>query len=352
LKELTTKLQIPVIEMNQVGAQGSLIFDGRSIVLDATGKLVDELAAFDEDFRVYNLSGGELRGSQEVQVETDPHEIALIHRALVFGIRDYFGKNGFRKALIGFSGGLDSSLVGALACEALGPENVKGILMPSMYSTDHSVKDAQDLARNLGCASEIVPIKEAYDVFKKLLDPVFRGAPEDVTEQNIQARVRAVILMSISNKEKSIVLNTSNKSEAAMGYGTLYGDLVGSLSVLGDVYKSQIFEIARYINRNGVVIPENTISKPPSAELAPGQKDSDALPEYDILDPILFQLIEKGQRPQAIIDLGFDPYEVNRVVNIMGKVGFKLFQTPPALRVSPKAFGSGYQLPLVANFSR
>ena len=352
LKELTAKLQIPVIEMNQVGVQGSLIFDGRSMILNSEGELVDELAAFSEDFRTYDLTADGVAGMQPVQEDAETHEIALIHRALVFGIRDYFEKNGFRKALIGFSGGLDSSLVGALACEALGAENVKGVLMPSMYSTDHSVKDAQDLAANLGCESEIVPIKEAYDVFKKLLDPVFKGAPEDVTEQNIQARVRAVILMSISNKEKSIVLNTSNKSEAAMGYGTLYGDLVGSLSVLGDVYKSQIFEIAKYINRNGVIIPENTISKPPSAELASGQKDSDSLPEYDILDPILFQLIERGQRPQDIIDFGFDPNEVNRVFSIMGKVGFKLFQTPPALRVSPKAFGSGYQLPLVAHFGR
>jgi len=352
LKDLTAKLQIPVIELNQVGAQGSLIFDGRSMILSAEGELLGELEAFEEDFKIIELSANGLSGVENRPEHSEHHEIALIHRALVFGIRDYFEKNGFRKALIGFSGGLDSSLVGALACEALGAENVKGVLMPSMYSTDHSVKDAQDLAANLGCESEIVPIKEAYDVFKKLLDPVFRDAPEDVTEQNIQARVRAVILMSISNKENSIVLNTSNKSEAAMGYGTLYGDLVGSLSVLGDVYKSQIFEIAKYMNRNGVIIPENTISKPPSAELAPGQKDSDAIPEYHILDPILFQLIEKGQRPKDIIDFGFDSYEVGRVVSIMGRVGFKLFQTPPALRVSPKAFGSGYQLPLVANFSR
>lgn len=351
LREYAKKSRSALIEVNQVGAHGSLIFDGRSIIIDEERSFQDELNAFSEDLRLYQLVGSEIKPLQQKQKEISYSEPALIYQGLVLGIRDYFVKNGFKKALVGFSGGLDSALVGALACEALGAENVKGILMPSMYSTDHSLKDAIDLATNLGCEYEIVPIKEGFDVFVKMLEPVFKGTAEDVTEQNIQARVRAVILMAISNKQGYIVLNTSNKSEAAMGYGTLYGDLIGSLSVLGDVYKTQVVEIAKYINREREIIPVNTIVKPPSAELVPGQKDSDSLPIYDVLDPILFQLIEKGLSGQQVINLGFDETEVKRIEQIMSKVGFKLFQTPPALRVSPRAFGSGFQLPLVARFT-
>jgi len=351
LRDQSTKHQLPIIEINQVGAQGQLIFDGRSIIMKDNGEYFDELNAFEEDLRFYTLTNLQIKALQPKQDITSYSESASIYNALVFGIRDYFIKNGFKKALLGLSGGLDSALVAALACEALGSENVKGVLMPSMYSTGHSIKDAEDLAKNLGCEYEIVPIKEGYEVFKKMLESVFKGAAEDVTEQNIQARVRAVILMSISNKQGYVVLNTSNKSEAAMGYGTLYGDLIGSLSVLGDVYKTQVFEIAKYINREKEIIPQNTIVKPPSAELTPGQKDSDSLPLYDILDPILFQLIEKGLGGEEVINLGFDKKEVNRIMQMMSKVGFKLFQTPPALRVSPCAFGSGFKLPLVAKFN-
>ena len=351
LRDHSTKTRTAIVEVNQVGAQGSLIYDGRSIIVDEQRSFFDELNAFSEDLRLYQFTETQIKPLQLKQKETSLSESALIYQALVLGIRDYFSKNGFTKALVGFSGGLDSALVGALACEALGPENVKGILMPSMYSTDHSLKDAIDLANNLGCEYEIVPIKEGFDVFVKMLEPVFKGAAEDVTEQNIQARVRAVILMAISNKQGYIVLNTSNKSEAAMGYGTLYGDLIGSLSVLGDVYKTQVVEVANYINREREIIPVNTIVKPPSAELSPGQKDSDSLPLYEVLDPILFQLIEKGLSVREVIDLRFDETEVNRISQIMSRVGFKLFQTPPALRVSPRAFGSGFQLPLVAKFT-
>jgi len=356
LRSISNKCHSPIIEVNQVGAQGQLIYDGRSILLnehkvDDKESYFDELNAFDEDLRFYQFDKSEFKALQSKQANVSYSEAALIYKALVFGIRDYFEKNGFKKALLGLSGGLDSALVAALACAALGAENVKGILMPSMYSTDHSIKDAEDLAINLGCEYEIVPIKEGFDVFKKMLEPIFKGAPEDVTEQNIQARVRAVILMSISNKQGHVVLNTSNKSEAAMGYGTLYGDLIGSLSVLGDVYKTQVIEVASYINREEVIIPVNTITKPPSAELAPEQKDSDSLPVYEVLDPILFQLIEKGLSGNEVIELGFDKNEVRRIEQIMSKVGFKLFQTPPALRVSPCAFGSGFKLPLVAKFN-
>jgi len=350
LRKVSTSSHLNIIEVNQVGAQGSLIYDGRSIVMKTNGECFDELNVFEDDFRLYQLNKGEFKALQPKQEIVSYTEAALIYKALVLGIKDYFKKNGFKKALIGFSGGLDSALVGALACAALGPENVKGILMPSMYSTDHSVNDAKDLAENLGCEYEIVPIKRGFDVFNEMLAPIFKGAPEDVTEQNIQARVRAIILMSISNKQGYIVLNTSNKSEAAMGYGTLYGDLVGSLSVLGDVYKTQVVEVALYINRDREIIPTNTITKSPSAELSPNQKDSDSLPLYEVLDPILFQLIEKGLSAEEVIELGFDEAVVKRTVKIMSKVGFKLFQTPPALRVSPRAFGSGLRLPLVAKF--
>lgn len=350
LRLISSNFQSSIIEVNQVGAQGQLIYDGRSIVMDRSGEVIDELKLFEEDLKVYQLVNGVLKALQSKQKIEVYSEAAIIHKALVFGIRDYFEKNGFKKALIGFSGGLDSALVGALAAEALGAENIKGILMPSMYSTDHSIDDAKALADNLGCEYAIVPIKEGFDVFKSMLEPIFQGAPEDLTEQNIQARVRAVILMSISNKQGYVVLNTSNKSEAAMGYGTLYGDLVGSLSVLGDVYKTQVVDIALHINRDREIIPSNTITKPPSAELCPNQKDSDSLPLYEVMDPILFQLIEKGLSEKEVIALGFDEEEVKRITKIMSRVGFKLFQTPPALRVSPRAFGSGLKLPLVAKF--
>lgn len=354
LRKLSERLQIGAVEVNQVGAQGELIFDGRSLVVRSSDGFVDELIAFEEDFKLFQLEGATIKSLQP-RVNGDNYtETALLYRALVLGIRDYFGKSGLKKALIGFSGGIDSSLVAVLACEALGAENVKGVLMPSMYSTSHSVKDAEDLARNLGCEYEIVPIKAGFDTFMEMLQPVFEDQNEsdvDLTEQNIQARVRAVILMAISNKQGYVVLNTSNKSEAAMGYGTLYGDLIGSISVLGDVYKTQVFQLANYINRDREIIPEHAISKPPSAELKPGQKDSDSLPLYHIMDPILYLLIEKNLSAEQVVALGHDKNEVQRIVSIMGKVGFKLFQTPPALRVSPRAFGSGLKLPLVAKRS-
>lgn len=352
LKSLSERLGVGVVEVNQIGAQGQLIFDGRSLIVHSKEEYADELHAFQEDFKLFRL---EEKSIKSLQPQREGHftEVELIYEALVLGIKDYFQKNGLQKALIGLSGGIDSSIVAALACQALGPENVKGILMPSMYSTGHSVKDAEDLANNLGFEYEIVPIKGGFDAFMATLDPVFQDVDDsdvDLTEQNIQARVRAVILMAISNKQGYIVLNTSNKSEAAMGYGTLYGDLIGSLSVLGDVYKTQVFQLAHYINRDRELIPEHAISKPPSAELKPGQKDSDSLPLYDVLDPILYLLIEKNLTRSQIVALGHDEDEVDRIVRLMSRVGFKLFQTPPALRVSPRAFGSGLNLPLVAKF--
>ncbi|MFB5945118.1 NAD+ synthase [Albibacterium profundi] len=354
IKAVSQQLATGMVEVNQVGAQGQLIFDGRSVVVNSTEGYFDKLKAFQEDFKLFRLEGKSLQSLQP-KIDTEKYtETALLYEALVLGIRDYFDKNGLKKALIGLSGGIDSSLVAALACEALGAENVKGILMPSMYSTGHSVKDAEDLANNFGFEYEIVPIKGGYDAFIEMLNPVFGtedSAEVDLTEQNIQARVRAVVLMAISNKQGYVVLNTSNKSEAAMGYGTLYGDLVGAISVLGDVYKTQVFELSRYVNRNQQLIPEHAINKAPSAELKPGQKDSDSLPVYEILDPILYLLIEKNLSTSQIVELGHDKNEVERIVRMMSRVGFKLFQTPPALRVSPRAFGSGLNLPLVAKLA-
>jgi NAD+ synthase (glutamine-hydrolysing) len=237
-----------------------------------------------------------------------------------------------------------------LAVEALGKENVRSILLPSRFSSDHSVKDAEDLANNLGSPYDIIPIEDAYKSFSHIMEPFFEGLPFNVTEENIQARTRGVILMALSNKFGYILLNTSNKSEAAVGYGTLYGDMNGGLSVIGDVYKTEVFELARYINRDNEIIPRNTITKPPSAELRPNQKDSDSLPDYDILDTILYQYIEKRQGPNELIEMGFDEKIVHRILKLVNTNEYKRYQTPPMLRVSPKAFGMGRRMHIVGKY--
>ncbi len=274
----------------------------------------------------------------------------LIFDALVMGIKDYFGKMGFSKAILGLSGGIDSALTLVLAAEALGKENVFAVLLPSQFSSEHSVADAIALAENLGCRYEIIPIAPAFHSVTELLKPVFEDHPFNVTEENIQARLRAVILMAISNKFGYILLNTSNKSEAAVGYGTLYGDMCGGLAVLGDVYKTQVYELANYVNRHKEIIPLNTISKPPSAELRPGQKDSDSLPEYDLLDKILFGYIEQSLSPEQLIAQGCDPALVHRVLKMVNTNEYKRYQSAPILRVSPKAFGMGRRMPVVGKY--
>lgn len=273
-----------------------------------------------------------------------------MHDAIVTGIRDYFGKLGLKKAILGLSGGIDSALTAVLAVRALGAENVWGVLMPSEYSTGHSVTDAKDLAVNLGIRHDIVPIRSVFDVYEGLLNPLFEGKQADVTEENIQARIRGMILMALSNKFGHILLNTSNKSEFAVGYGTLYGDMCGGLAVLGDVYKTEIYKLAAYVNKDGEVIPLNSICKPPSAELRPGQKDSDSLPEYDTLDPVLFQYIENRIGPAELMEMGFDPAMVNRILRLVNINEFKRFQAPPVIRVSNKAFGAGRRLPIVGKY--
>lgn len=347
LVALCKKTQLPAFEINQVGGQGDMLFDGRSLVMDAKGEIVDELIAFKEETKYYQFNKS-IIAEEPFVLKSNPSETALIHGALVLGIKDFFEKQGFKKAVLGLSGGLDSALVAALACEALGAENVLAVLLPSIYSTDHSLKDALDLVENTGCIHQVIPIKNAVLTFENLLAPVFQGKEADLTEENIQARSRGLILMAISNKLGHIALNTSNKSECAVGYGTLYGDMVGSLSVLGDVYKTQAFELARYINREHEIIPINTIVKPPSAELRPGQKDSDSIPDYPILDPILFQYIDKGKSASEIIALGFEKDTVERVLKLVDNAEFKRYQAPPILRVSNKAFGRARIMPVVS----
>ncbi|GET26717.1 NAD+ synthase [Prolixibacter sp. NT017] len=336
---------IPIVYVNQVGAQTEIIFDGGSLFIDANGDVVSEMAYFEEDFRIIDT---ENTNSKDTLREYEP--IEKIHDALVLGIRDYFGKMGFKQATLGLSGGIDSAVTVVLAVLALGPENVRVLLMPSKYSSEHSITDARDLAENLGIQYEIVNIHEMVDAFDHSLAPVFEGREPDVTEENIQARIRGTLMMAISNKFGHILLNTSNKSEAAVGYGTLYGDMNGGLSVLGDVYKSDVFAMARFMNREREVIPENTIIKPPSAELRPDQKDSDSLPDYDILDKILFNYIELAKSPREIIEMGFEEDTVHMAVRKVNINEYKRFQTPPILRVSSKAFGFGRKMPLVAKY--
>ena len=257
---------------------------------------------------------------------------------------------GFSKAIVASSGGIDSAVVLALACEALGSDNVHALLMPSQFSTGHSVSDAEQLSKNLNNPYDVLPIKDIFDSFGKTLEPVFKDLPFSVAEENLQSRIRGALVMALSNKFGSILLNTSNKSELATGYGTLYGDMAGGLGVLGDLYKLQVYELAKYVNRNSEIIPENILTKAPSAELRPGQKDSDSLPDYSILDPILFQYIERRQGPKEIIAMGNDAALVTRILKLVNTNEYKRNQFCPIIRVSPKAFGVGRRVPIVGKY--
>ncbi len=355
------KYNLPLIYVNHVGSQTELIFDGGSMVSDAQGKIVEELKYFEEDIKYFEFNPKN-SGVKALKKNNLPSSVfsktERIHRALILGIKDYFTKMNFQKALVGLSGGIDSALVLALAAEALGNKNVKAILMPSEFSSDHSVIDAQTLAKNLGCPHEIIAINKNYDGVLKNLNPFFKNLPFNIAEENIQARLRAIFLMAFTNKFGYILLNTTNKSEAAVGYGTLYGDMCGGLSVLGDVYKTEVYELANFINRKFsasgknkfAIIPKNTIEKPPSAELRPGQKDSDSLPPYEVLDKILFDYIEGHKSPQEIIKTGFEKKLVSRIMNLVNSNEYKRYQMPPVLRISPKAFGMGRRMPIVGKY--
>lgn len=339
------KYKLPIFYINQIGAQTELVFDGGSVFINADGEIVKELNYFAEDYLIVDTANV---GEKLFQPKADTTE--KIHDALVLGIRDYFRKMGFKRATLGLSGGIDSAVTAVLAVRALGAENVRVLLMPSKYSSGHSVEDARQLAENLKIRYDIVKIQDAVDKFNEELEPLFEGTTPDVTEENIQARARGIYVMAISNKFGHILLNTTNKSECAVGYGTLYGDMNGGLAVLGDVYKTDVFKLSRFMNKDGELIPENTIIKPPSAELRPDQKDTDSLPEYEILDQILFSYIELNKSPQEIVVNGFDEAEVKRVIRMVNTNEYKRFQAPPILRVSSKAFGFGRKMPLVAKY--
>ncbi len=338
---------IPLFYANHTGAQTDIIFDGGSIVMSPDGQVFDEMPYFEECLKVYDLEEV-LRGGRSS--EQPKNKVQLIHDALVLGIRDYFRKLGFKKAILGLSGGIDSAVTVVLATKALGPENVRVLLMPSQFSSGHSVDDARQLAENLGVAYDIIAIRPMYEAFETALKTQFEGQPFNVTEENIQARIRGTLLMAMSNKFGHILLNTTNKSEMAVGYGTLYGDMCGGISVLGDVYKTEVYELANYLNAAAEVIPKNSIVKPPSAELRPGQKDSDSLPPYEILDPLLFQYIECHQGPRELIEMGFEEALVKRVLRMVNINEFKREQAAPVLRVSSKGFGMGRRMPIVGKY--
>jgi NAD+ synthase (glutamine-hydrolysing) len=340
------KHRIPVIAVNQTGANTELIFDGASLIIDGEGKILYQLPFFEESIMTFDMDdifhGKNPGPSKKIEL------VSLIYKALVTGIRDYFGKMNFKRAILGLSGGIDSAVCLSLAAVALGKKNVKALLMPSRYSSEHSVTDAVKLAENLGVEYEIINIEKANTVFNEILSPIFKDLPPDITEENIQARIRAVLLMAFSNKFGYILLNTSNKSEAAVGYGTLYGDMAGGLSVVGDVYKTDIYRLAAFINKESEVIPKNIIVKPPSAELRHNQLDTDSLPEYNILDSILHNYIELQKPVVDILSSGIDKETVNKVLKLISLNEYKRYQAPPILRISSKAFGAGRRMPLVA----
>jgi NAD+ synthase (glutamine-hydrolysing) len=340
---------IPVLYCNQVGAQTELIFEGGSMAINKAGSVVNRLNFFSEDFQIIDLV--ELSHTHpSPSAHRIPERMGMISDALVCGIRDYFGKLKFSKATLGLSGGIDSAVTLVLAARALGPANLHVLLLPSQYSTDHSITDSVQLAENLGVEYHILPIEAVFNEFRTTLKPLFGSLPEDIAEENIQARIRGTLLMALSNKLGYILLNTSNKSETAVGYGTLYGDMSGGLSVLGDVYKTDVYRLADYLNRVKEVIPVNIITKAPSAELKPGQKDTDSLPPYDILDQVLEAYIEKQCSIKEVSEMGFNMGMVTGIVRMINQNEYKRYQTPPILRISSKAFGVGRRLPLVAHY--
>lgn len=363
IKANVLKYKLPLVYCNAVGSQTEIVFDGASLVFDKDANLCRQLSQFKEEITEVNLNDDGTIDAPVIEPAIamanelpDPLyysaalNISQVYDAIILGIRDYFEKMGFTKAIIGSSGGIDSAVTLVLACKALGKENVRAILMPSEFSTTHSVNDAEKLSKNLGNTYDIIPIKNIYNQFIKELEPFFKNLPFDIAEENIQSRTRGNLLMALANKFGYILLNTSNKSELATGYGTLYGDMAGGLGVIGDCYKTQVYELAKFINSEKEIIPANIISKAPSAELRPGQKDSDSLPEYGILDKILYQYIERVKGPNEIKQQGFDPALTDRILRLVNMNEYKRNQFCPVIRISPKAFGVGRRLPIVANY--
>lgn len=356
------KYQIPMLYCNTVGSQTEIVFDGGSIAMNKNQEIIAELPYFEEANQMMEwLEDGSLqcatqnnKGQHQATERKNIFDaeigIDVIYEALVMGIRDYFAKMNFTKAIVASSGGIDSALVLALASAALGAENVHALLMPSQFSSDHSVSDAEKLSKNLKNPYDIIPIKNVFESYEMALSNVFSGLAFSVAEENLQSRIRGAMVMAMSNKFGSILLNTSNKSELSTGYGTLYGDMAGGLGVIGDLYKMQVYSLARYINREREIIPQNIIDKAPSAELRPGQKDSDSLPEYPVLDEILFQYIERRQGPKDLLAMGFEPMLVNRILKLVNTNEYKRNQFCPIIRVSHKAFGVGRRMPIVGKY--
>ncbi len=363
IKSNVLKYKIPLFYCNAVGSQTEIVFDGSSLVFDKDANLCGALPMFESALATFECNtDGTINAPILEPANRMPNKelnpitliptlnIEQVYQALVLGVKDYFNKMGFTKAIIGSSGGIDSAVTLAIACEALGKENVHAVLMPSPYSTDHSVNDAVALSQNLDNKYDIIPIKEVYEEFLTTLKPLFKDLPFSLAEENIQSRSRGNILMAIANKFGYILLNTSNKSELATGYGTLYGDMAGGLGVLGDCYKLQVYELAKYINRHQEIIPTNIITKAPSAELRPNQKDSDSLPDYAVLDQILYQYIERRANPNDIKALGFDNALVDRTLKMVNNNEYKRNQFCPIIRISSKAFGVGRRMPIVGKY--
>ena len=339
------KAKVPVVYCNSIGANDQLVFDGHSLVADAGGRIISQLPGFAESCRVIDPFA-----PAETEAAPEPVEAGQLYQALVLGVRDYVTKCGFSTVCLGLSGGIDSAVTAAIAADALGPENVRGLTMPSPYSSRGSVDDSFALAANLGIRCDEVPIGQAFEAVKATMRPVFEGRAEDVTEENMQARLRGLMLMALSNKENHLLLTTGNKSELAVGYCTIYGDMCGGLAVISDLPKVKVYEVARWINREREIIPWNTIDKPPSAELRPDQKDQDTLPAYEILDGILELYVEHQLSADEIISRGYEEGTVRWVQRRVDLNEWKRHQSAPGIRVTSKAFGIGRRMPIVQRF--
>ena len=352
--------KVPIVFVNQIGGNDDLVFDGNSLVINKEGIVVGRASGFKEELLMVEFKGSDLTiggnksrlAKKETRYAAGEGDIESVYNALVLGTRDYVKKCGFKKAVIGLSGGIDSAVTAVIAVKALGKNKVLGVTMPSTFSSKGSVDDSMVLAKRLGIKCELIPIKSVYNAYTKTLSDVFAGLPFDVTEENLQARIRGKILMAISNKHGYLVLTTGNKSELAVGYCTLYGDMCGGLAVISDIPKTMVYSLAEYINRRKEIIPADTIEKPPSAELRPNQKDQDSLPSYDVLDGVLRAYVEESKDVGDIIEMGYDESLVKDIINKVDRNEYKRKQAAPGLKVTTKAFGTGRRMPLAQRYTR